>query len=166
MWTWQRPPKVVCVDNKQPVSCHVLWQSIFTLKTYSATPGTHVPDETSISQKWVINLLASRRYKRYLSITDQQTIRIDRKAVRQAAKYDGKWVLETNDDALSVEDAAHGYRGLMVIERYFRSLKRTQIRMMPMYHWLPHRIEAHVKICVLALLIERLAEIRCAKSWS
>ena len=122
--------------------------------------------DKSISQKWVINLLASRRYKRYLSITDKQTIRIDRKAVRQAARYDGKWVLESNDDSLSVEDAAHGYRGLMVIERCFRSLKRTQIRMMPMYHWLPHRIEAHVKICVLALLIERLAEIRCDKSWS
>ena len=70
------------------------------------------------------------------------------------------------DDSISMEDAAHGYRGLMVIERCFRSLKRTQIRMMPMYHWLLHRIEAHVKICVLALLIERLSEIKCGKQWS
>jgi len=88
--------------------------------------------DKSVSQKWAINLLASRRYKRYLAITDKQTIRIDRKAIRQAAKYDGKWVLETHDDSISMEDAAHGYRGLMVIERCFRSLKRTQIRMMPM----------------------------------
>ena len=122
--------------------------------------------DRSISQKWAINLLASRRYKRYLTITDKQTVRIDRKAIRQAAKYDGKWVLETNDDSITVEDAAHGYRGLMVIERCFRSLKRTQIRMMPMYHWLPHRIEAHVKICVLALLMERMVEIKCGKQWS
>ena len=35
-----------------------------------------------------------------------------------------------------------------------------------MYHWQPHRIEAHVKICVLAWLIERLAEIKCNKPWS
>lgn len=122
--------------------------------------------DKSITKKWAITLLASRRYKKYLSITDNQTIRIDRKAVREAAKHDGKWVLETNDDTISVEDAAHGYRSLMVIERCFRSLKRTQIRMMPMYHWLPHRIEAHVKICVLALLIERMAEIKCGKPWS
>ena len=27
------------------------------------------------------------------------------------------------------------------------------------------RIEAHVKICVLALLMERLAEISCSQSW-
>lgn len=123
------------------------------------------PDK-SISQKWAINLLASRRYKKYLAITDKDTIRIDRQAIKQAAKYDGKWVLETNDETISLEDAAHGYRGLMVIERCFRSLKRTQIKMMPMYHWLPHRIEAHVKICVLALLLERLAEIQCNKPWS
>ena len=53
----------------------------------------------------------------------------------------------------------------MVIERCFRSLKRTQIKMTPMYHWLSRRIEAHVKICVLALMIERLAELACDKPW-
>jgi hypothetical protein len=56
-------------------------------------------------------------------------------------KYDGKWVIETNDDTISLEDAACGYKGLMVIERCFRSLKRTQIKMTPMYHWLSRRIE-------------------------
>ena len=118
------------------------------------------------TRKWAITLLGSRRYKRYLTITDKGLIRIDRKAIREAAKYDGKWVLETNDDELSVEDAAYGYRGLMVIERCFRSLKRTQIKMMPMYHWAERRIEAHVKICVLALFIERMAELKCGKPWS
>jgi transposase len=122
--------------------------------------------DKSATRKWAISLLASRRYKRYLTITDKGMIRIDRTAIRMAAKYDGKWVLETNDKTISMEDAAHGYRGLMVIERCFRSLKRTQIKMMPMYHWLPHRIESHVKICVLALLIERVAEIQCSMPWS
>lgn len=122
--------------------------------------------DKNISQKWAIELLASRRYKRYLTITDRDTVRIDRKAIKETGKYDGKWVIETNDESLSLEDAAHGYRGLMVIERCFRSLKRTQIKMTPMYHWLPHRIESHVKICVLALLIERLAELKCNKPWS
>jgi transposase len=60
-------------------------------------------------------------------------------------------VIETNDDTISLEDAACGYKGLMVIERCFRSLKRTQIKMTPMYHWASRRIEAHVKICVLSL---------------
>jgi len=32
-------------------------------------------------------------------------------------------------------------------------------------YWLPRRIEAHVKICVLALLLERLAEICSGRTW-
>jgi len=116
--------------------------------------------------QWAIELLASRRYKRYLTITKGNTIRIDRGSIREAEKYDGRWVLETNDDTISVEDAACGYKGLMVIERCFRSLKRTQIKMSPMFHWVPRRIEAHVKLCVLSLLIERVAEISCGESWS
>jgi transposase len=116
--------------------------------------------------QWAIELLASPRYKRYLTISKSKNVRIDRASIREAEKYDGKWVLETNDDTISVEDAACGYKGLMVIERCFRSLKRTQIKMSPMFHWAPRRIEAHVKICVLSLLIERVAELRCGEPWS
>ena len=123
------------------------------------------PDKKATAQ-WAIELLASQRYKRYLTITKNHTIRIDRAKVRQAKKYDGKWVLETNDDTISMQDAASGYKGLMVIERCFRSLKRTQIKMTPMFHWVPRRIETHIRICVLSLLIERVAEIACQQPWS
>jgi hypothetical protein len=109
--------------------------------------------------RWAIDLLASLRFKRYLKVTKGGLI-------RDAAKYDGRWVIETNDDTISLEDAACGYKGLMVIERCFRSLKRTRIKMSPVHHWVPRRIEAHVKICLLALLMERLAELRCEKPWS
>jgi transposase len=122
------------------------------------------PDKTASAQ-WAIDLLASKRFKRYLSVTKANRIRIDRSKIRQASKYDGKWVIETNDDTISLEDAASGYKGLMVIERCFRSLKKTQIKMTPMYHWVPRRIETHVRLCVLALLIERVAELCCNKPW-
>lgn len=117
------------------------------------------------TSQWAIELLASKRYKRYLSITKSGNIRIDKAKIRAAEKYDGKWVIETNDDTISLEDAARGYKGLMIIERCFRSLKRTQIRLTPMYHWATRRIEAHVKICVLALMIERIAELKCDMPW-
>jgi len=123
------------------------------------------PDKKATAQ-WAIELLASQRYKRYLTITKSNQIRIDRGKARQAQKYDGKWVLETNDDTISMQDAASGYKGLMIIERCFRSLKRTQIKMTPMFHWVPRRIETHVRICVLSLLIERVAEIACQQPWS
>jgi transposase len=118
------------------------------------------PNKTASAQR-AIDLLASKRYKRYLTISKSNNIRIDRAKVHEAKKYDGKWVLQTNDDTISIQDAASGYKGLMVIERCFRSLKRTQIKMTPMFHWVPRRIETHVRFCVMALLIERVVEIAC-----
>lgn len=38
--------------------------------------------------------------------------------------------------------------------------------MCPVYHWVPRRIEAHIKLCVLSLLIERVAEVACGATWS
>ena len=34
-----------------------------------------------------------------------------------------------------------------------------------MFHWMPHRITAHVKLCVLALMIQRAAEIATGLPW-
>jgi transposase len=62
----------------------------------------------SVSAQWAIELLASRRFKRYLRTTKGGQLRIDRAAVVDAAKFDGKWVIETNDDSISLEDAACG----------------------------------------------------------
>jgi len=121
--------------------------------------------EPVATAQWAIELLASRRFKRYLRISKGGLVRIDRNAVREAATYDGKWVIETNDDTITLQDAACGYKGLMVIERCFRSLKRTQIKLTPMCHWASRRIESHVKLCVLALLIERVAELACGRPW-
>lgn len=115
--------------------------------------------------QWAIELKASGRYGRYLRITKGGKIALDRGAIRTAARFDGKWVVQTNDDTITATEAACGYKALLVIERCFRSLKRTQLKMTPMWHWLPRRIEAHIKICVLALLIERVAELACGKPW-
>ncbi|MBI1910892.1 MAG: transposase, partial [Deltaproteobacteria bacterium] len=80
-------------------------------------------------------------------------------------RYDGKWVVQTNDDTIEVDDAACGYKNLMTIEGCFRSLKSVQIQLQPMYHRLPERIEAHIRICVSALLIERIVEIKTGETW-
>jgi transposase len=119
-----------------------------------------------VSNQWVIELLGSVRYKRYLSLTKGNLVRIDRKKVREAGRYDGKWVIETNDDTINFEDAACSYKGLMVIEQCFRSLKRTQIKVNPVYHWVGRRIEAHIRICFLSLLIQRSVELHCQRPWS
>jgi transposase len=52
----------------------------------------------------------------------------------------------------------------MRVESCWRTIK-SGLRTRPVFHWKPHRISAHVSLCVLALLIERIAEIRTGQSW-
>jgi transposase len=54
---------------------------------------------------------------------------------------------------------------MMLIEGCVRRMKTTGLQTRPLYHWRPHRLIAHVKLCVLALLLERVAEIRCQQTW-
>lgn len=76
--------------------------------------------------------MASGRYKRCLTINGKNRVSLDPKVIKDPGKYDGKWVVITNDDTITVEDAAAGYKGLLVIERCFKTLKRTRIKMKPM----------------------------------
>jgi transposase len=78
---------------------------------------------------------------------------------------DGRYVLLTNDASLTPEDVGLGYKAMMIIEACFRRMKTTGLRLRPVYHWTAHRIVSHVKLCVLALLLERAAEIRAGDSW-
>jgi hypothetical protein len=116
--------------------------------------------------KAACELLASRRYGRYLTTDYTGRPRLDAAKVKVAEKFDGKFVVITNDDTLSAEDIALGYKGAWIIEACFRRMKQTGLEVRPMFHWSPRRIEAHLKLCVLALQMQRAAEIRCGLPWA
>jgi len=116
--------------------------------------------------KAACRLVASKRFGPYLSLDDQGRPRIDPAKVKAAERLDGKFVLTTNDDTLSAADIALGYKGMWIIEACFRKLKTTGLGIRPMFHWTPRRIVAHVKLCVLALMIQRAAEIAAGAPWS
>jgi transposase len=113
--------------------------------------------------KRAMALIVSGRYARYLRETAGGKLRIDRTAVEEAARYDGKWVITSNDDTLTAVDLALGYKQLMRVEQCWRQLKG--LRMRPVFHYRPWRIQAHVTISVLALLLERIVEIRAKDTW-
>jgi transposase len=115
--------------------------------------------------KKACELMASRRFGRYLRMDAGGRLSLDMTKVAAEAKYDGKFVVTTNDDTLDAEDIALGYTSMMLIEGCFRRMKTTGLQTRPIYHWRPHRIIAHVKLCVLALLLQRAAEIRCQQTW-
>jgi hypothetical protein len=116
--------------------------------------------------KAACRLLASKRFGPYLSQDGHGRPFIDRTKIRRAEQLDGKFVLTTNDDTLSAGDVALGYKGMWIIEACFRKMKTTGLGIRPMFHWTPRRIVAHVKLCVLALMIQRAAEIATGTPWS
>jgi transposase len=115
--------------------------------------------------KAACRLMASKRFGPYLSQDDHGRPYLDKAKIRRAEQLDGKFVLTTNDDTLSVADIALGYKGMWIIESCFRKMKTTGLAVRPMFHWMPHRIIAHIKLCVLALMIQRAAEIATGLPW-
>ncbi len=115
-------------------------------------------------RKRVCELRASRRYGRYLRLTRGGQPRIDRAQVKAAGRLDGKFVVHSNDDTLSGEDLALGYKQLYRVEHAWRQLK-SQLRLRPVHHRVARRIHAHIALSVMALLLERLAEHACADTW-
>jgi hypothetical protein len=73
-------------------------------------------------------------------------------------------VITSNDDSLGAEDLALGYKQLMRVEQSWRVMK-SGLRARPVFHWTSRRIEAHISLCVLALLLERMAETRGGDTW-
>lgn len=103
-------------------------------------------------------------YNRFLRKTKTGKLRIDRAAVTREHKLDGKFLLRTSDESLTAADIAEGYKALYEAERGWRDVKHT-IDLRPAYHRREDRIESHVQLCWLALLLLRVAETQAADTW-
>lgn len=96
--------------------------------------------------------LVPRGYRRFLKV-EEARVSIDQEAVERAARYDGRYVLRTNNTDLDPEAVARAYRELWRIERAFRELK-TGLELRPVFHWTPQRVRGHIMVCFLALVLE------------
>lgn len=114
--------------------------------------------------KRVCGLRASGRFGRYLKLAGHGKLAIDPAKVKDEERFDGKFVVLSNDDTLSAEDMALGYKQLQRVEQAWHTLK-SGLKLRPVFHWAPHRIHAHVALTVLALLLERTAEHACSDTW-
>ncbi|MFQ5886459.1 MAG: IS1634 family transposase [Anaerolineae bacterium] len=109
-------------------------------------------------------LLSSRRYGRYLRKLKDGRLRVNKTAIREASKRDGLWVIRTNDESLTREDLALAYKQGVRVEEAWKTMK-SGLKVRPIYHRTPERIRAHIFLCVLALLLERVVENACGWSW-
>jgi transposase len=70
-------------------------------------------------------------------------------------KIEGKYVIATSEQGLSVLDAVAMYKELTDVESGFRQLKDV-MAMRPIYHQVEPRVKAHIFVAALALLVQRL----------
>lgn len=74
---------------------------------------------------------------------------LDRDKLRQVRQREGRYLLRTNLDATDPELIWRCYMQLVLVEEAFRTLK-GDLRLRPIYHRDPQRIEAHLFIAFLA----------------
>ncbi len=89
---------------------------------------------------------------------------IDRQAITELERFDGKFVVHSNDDTLTAEDMALCYKQQQRVEEAWRTMK-SGLKMRPVFHWAPHRFHAHIAITVLSLLLECTIEHACQDTW-
>jgi transposase len=92
-----------------------------------------------------------------LKITDN-SFSYERRSERIAteAALDGIYVIRTSVSAtvLKDEETVACYKRLSNVERAFRCLKITDLKVRPIFHRLEDRVRAHVFICMLAYYVE------------
>jgi transposase len=80
-------------------------------------------------------------------------------------KYEGKYLIQTDQADFTPTDAVAHYKELNEVERGFRSLK-DPIGMRPIWHHIERRVRGHIFVAALAFLLDRMLErkLRDAKS--
>lgn len=98
----------------------------------------------------------NRGYNKYLKLEGEVKIEIDREKYKQDAAWDGLKGYQTNTKLTSEEIMAN-YSQLWQIEKAFR-ISKHDLRIRPIYHRVPRRIEAHICLSFVAYKIYKELE--------
>lgn len=72
-------------------------------------------------------------------------------------KYEGKYLIQTDQRDMTATDAVAHYKELNEVERGFRTMK-DPLATRPIWHHLERRVRAHIFVAALAFLIDRMLE--------
>ena len=104
------------------------------------------------------SLVGNRGYRRFVKVRGDAAS-IDEAKVAQDARYDGLFVLRTDNDDYQAETVALGYKMLWMVEDIFRSAKSI-LETRPIFHKRDETIRGHVFCSFLALCLKRELELR------
>jgi len=103
-------------------------------------------------------LIGNKGYRKYLKTPERDAFLVDEQKIREEARYDGLWALQTNMD-LETEMVARTYKHLWTVEDLFRTMK-SALATRPIYHKRDATIRGHVFCSFLALRLRRELEGR------
>ncbi len=92
-----------------------------------------------------------RGLRRFVELSGGELM-LKEEAIREEARYDGKWVLRTNTN-LPATEVALAYKSLWQIERAFRELK-SGLEVRPVFLRTEDHVRGHIMVCFLALVLE------------
>jgi len=126
--------------------------SVKTARQCKQTPDSNDPQAQGCTQK----LISNRGYLKYIQVQGRSTATLNEEKIERDKQWDGMHGVITNCDLPELETLAR-YRELWTIEEAFR-IHKHDLKMRPIYHFTPRRIEAHVAICFLAYALVRHAQ--------
>lgn len=106
-------------------------------------------------------LIGNKGYRKYVKTPAEKAFVVDEQKIKEEARYDGLWALQTNMD-LETEMVARTYKHLWTVEDLFRTMK-SALATRPIYHKLDATIRGHVFCSFLALRLRRELEGRLEK---
>jgi hypothetical protein len=110
------------------------------------------------------SLVGNKGYRKFLRTRSGGGFELDPAKVENDARFDGKWVLQTDTDLTAVECALK-YKELWMVEHLFRSIKSI-LETRPIYHQCDETIRGHVFCSFLALVLLKELLIRLeSRGW-
>ena len=94
--------------------------------------------------------LTRRQYATFLRFSSGGEARVDETKIKRAAQWDGLHaIVAYGNDEMNVSQLLKQYQQLWEIEHCFRTNKHD-LKIRPIFHWVPRRIHAHLAICYMA----------------
>lgn len=139
--------KEVRIQDRRYVICHNEDQA---RKDRADREAMLVGLETRLRQS-ATSLVGNKGYRKFLRTRPGGGFELDPAKIEKDARFDGKWVLQT-DTELAAADCALKYKELWMVEHLFRSVKSI-LETRPIYHKCDETIRGHVFCSFLALVL-------------
>ena len=104
----------------------------------------------------ILNQSKVGKHFRFTIEEDRFAFERDEEKIAAEAHLDGLYVIRTSVEKGDMESSqvVRAYKDLAKVERAFRCLKMTDLKIRPIYHRLEERVRAHVFLCMMAYYVE------------